>query len=706
MPTADNPSRPMTAVPPRLAAGHARRAVLTAALMGFSLIAIWTVAVLLVNQATRSASEKAIAQAEVAARVLEQFVLRTVEGVESSLALLRARRLLEASGDTAAAEQVGQRLAEVTVFGRFGLRRISDVAPDGATRWSLPPGADGAAMSSGVVPHLAEPLPGPGLFVGTPRRDPATGHWSVLISRPIEDESGAIIGTAEVVIDPLAFSADLAQMSPGVLDLMFVMRRDGTYLARSDAAERALGEEAAAGRRLLIAAEGSGGGSFRDMSPIDGRDRFFALRPVPGTPLVVAAGVDATTALAPVRDVLVLSPVTALLTSALVVLMALFGRRRHERLHTLAQLQQARLAEAAAAAARAEIEALLAGLPIAVYRARITHVRGLEVTYASAAMAELAEANAAIAGTGFLATLLEGRDATVEYEVVRPGRPSIWLREGARVVATRPDGVEVVGYRADITTERQFATQAAEASKLATLGEMATGLAHELNQPVTAMALGADNAADALEAEGASGIAEAVETLRRVAGQASRAQAIIDHLRVFGRRDPGPLGPVEVERAVDGALVLAANALRSAGIVVERHIPPDLPAVQAQIVLLEQVLLNLFLNARDALVLRPQGTRRIVVSARTEHSGRVLLLVRDTGGGVPAEVIDRVFEPFYTTKPVGQGTGLGLALCHGMMAALGGSIRVSNVDGGAEFVLDLAPVAAVSAPAEEAGHLV
>lgn len=696
----------MTATPARLAAGHARRAVLTATLMGFSLIAIWTVAVLLVNQATRSASEKAIAQAEVAARVLEQFVLRTVEGVESSLALLRARRLLEASGDAGAAEQVAQRLTEATVFGRFGLRRISDVTPDGATRWSLPPGREGTPQASGVVSYLAEPAPGPGLFVGAPRRDPASGHWTLQISRPIEDPGGNIVGTAEVVIDPVSFSADLAQMSPGPLDLMFVMRRDGTYLARSDAAERALGEEMGAGRLLLLAAERAGGGAFRDVSPIDGRDRFFALRQVSGTPLVVAAGVDANSALAPVRDVLVLSPITALLTSALVVLMALFGRRRHERLHTLAQLQQARLAEAAAGAARAEIEALLAGLPIAVYRARVTHARGLEVTYASAAIGDLVEANAAIAATGFLTSLLEGRDATVEYEVARPGRPSAWLREGARVVATRPDGVEVVGYRADITTERQFASQAAEASKLATLGEMATGLAHELNQPVTAMALGADNAADALEADGASGIAEAVETLRRVAGQASRAQAIIDHLRVFGRRDPGPLGPVEVGRAVEGALVLAANALRSAGIVVERHIPQDLPVVQAQIVLLEQVLLNLFLNARDALVLRPEGTRRLIISARVDPSGRVLLLVRDTGGGVPAEVIDRVFEPFYTTKPVGQGTGLGLALCHGMMAALGGSIRVANVEGGAEFVLDLAPMPAASPPTEKARDLV
>ena len=704
MSIAAEPHRPPRSAPPTLAAGHARRAVVTALLMGLSLLAIWTVAVLLVNQATRSAAEKATAQAEVAARVLEQFVLRTVEGVESSLALLRDRRLLEASGEPAAAAQVAARIAETTVFGRFGLRQISDAGIDGGTRWSLPPG-ETAAGPPRVVPDLAEPGPGPGLYVGTPRYDPASGRWSLQISRPIEDGHGAIIGTAEVFVDPIALSADLARLSPGPDDVMFIMRRDGTYLARSDAAERALRGAAGSGRALLAAARSNGAAAFRGASPLDRRDRFFAVREVSGTPLIVAAGVDAGTALAPVRDVLVLSPATALLTSALVVLLALFGRRRHERLHTLAELQQARLAEAAAEAARGEIDALLAGLPIAVYRARVTPDRAFRITYASAAMSGLSEAATTMASSGFVTALFEGRDATVEYEVPRVGQPSLWIRESARVVARGPAGVEVVGYRADITTERQFAVQAAEASKLATLGEMATGLAHELNQPVTAMALGADNAADALESEGASGIGEAVDTLRRVAGQAARAQAIIDHLRVFGRREPGPLGPVQVGRAVDGALMLASSALHSAGIEVQRDIPADLPEVKAQLVLLEQVLLNLFLNARDALVLRPEGTRRLRLAARPGPAGRVLLMVRDTGGGVPPEIIDRIFEPFYTTKPVGQGTGLGLALCHGMMAAQGGAIRVSNVEGGAEFVLDLERAAPVSAAAEKVGHL-
>ena len=686
------------------AAGHARRAVLTAVLMGLSLAAIWTVAVLIVNQANRSAAEKATTQAAVAARVLEQFMLRTVEGVESSLALMRARRLLEASGEGAAAAQAAARVAEGTVFGRFGLRRIADIDADGTVRWSMPPNQPAPPAAPGLA-HLGAPSPGPGLFVGAPRRDPANGGWSLEISRPIEDDDGDIIGTAEVHIDPVALSADLAQISPGPLDVMLVLRRDGTYLARSDATERALDGGTIAGRRLIAAAEQAGGAPFLHVSPLDGRARLVALRAVPGTPLLVAAGIDAGSAQAPVRDVMILAVVAALLTSALIVLLALFGRRRHERLHTLAQLQQARLAEAAAAAARAEIEALLAGLPIAVYRARLSPARGFEVNYASAAMADLPEAGASPARPGFLAALLAGRDATVEYEVARPDRPRAWLREGARVVATHPDGVEVVGYRADISAERQFAAQAAEASKLATLGEMATGLAHELNQPVTAMALGADNAADALEAEGASGIAEAVDTLRRVAGEATRAQAIIDHLRVFGRRDPGPVAPVEVARAVEGALVLAGNALRAAGIQVVRDIAPGLPRVQAQLVLLEQVLLNLFLNARDAMAARPAGTRRLEVTAAEDGAGQVLLSVRDTGGGVAPGIIDRVFEPFFTTKPVGQGTGLGLALSHSMMAAMGGTIRVANVEGGAEFVLGLAALRPASAGAQEAHHL-
>jgi len=682
------PPPPDPAAPGRPARGHARRAVATGALMTLALVAIWLGAFIFVQQATRTNAAKAGEDARVAARLLEQFMLRTLDGIEANFALLRARLLLEQAGDSVGAGMIAARLAEAATAGHLGLVQVADVAPDLRIRWSSVPGFERLDVSDRehVRVHLA---PGTALFVSEPLVGRLTGRRGLQVTRRVEDDAGRLIGIAVASIDPDELSAQLRRLLPGPRDQMFVLRTDGIVLARSDGAaggplQAALPPEAA---EALSAA---GGAVFLGSGPLGGGDHFNALRPVPGTSLVVGTAIQAAEALAPAQDVTRLTAVAAILTSLVVVLLALVVRRRNERLYARAELQQARLAGAAAATARREIEALLAGLPIAVFRARVAPPGSFELTYASAAIERLPVAGDDAPRAPFLAELLAGRDAAVEYEVARPGRAPAWIREAARVVASGPEGADVVGYRADITAERSYAAQAAEASKLATLGEMATGLAHELNQPVTAMALGADNAADALEAEGEAGIGEAVRTLRDVAGQAERAQAIIDHLRVFGRRDAGPLAPVALARAVEGALVIVGSALRSAGIRVERDVPEGLPRVRGQLVLIEQVLVNLCLNARDAMMARPPGARVLGFVAREAGEGQVQLLVRDSGGGIAPEVMARVFEPFFTTKPVGQGTGLGLAICHGMMAAIGGGIRLTNVPGGAEVILDFA----------------
>jgi C4-dicarboxylate-specific signal transduction histidine kinase len=670
----------------RPARGHARRAFATGAVMALALVAIGLGAYLFIQQGTRSATAKATEEAEVAARLLEQFVLRSLDGIDANFTLLRARLMLEQAGDTAASAILAAHLAESAAAGRLGLVQVADVAPDGRIRWSSVPGFEPVDVSDRehVRAHLGADQ---GLFVSAPLVGRLSGRRGLQVTRRMAGPDGDLIGVAVVSIDPDVLSAHLARIQSGPQDQMFLLRADGTVLARSDATEAGPARVAlgAAVQDVLAAGRGA---VIRGSGPLGGPDRFTAIRAVPGTPLVVGAGIDAGAALAPVRGLAQLTATAAILTSLVVMLLALVVRRRNERLYTRAELQEARLRGAAAATARQEIEALLAGLPIAVFRARVGMGGSFDLTYASTAMETLPVAGTNAAREAFLADLLAGRDAAVEYEAPRPGRPPAWIREAARVVARGPDGVEVVGYRADITAERIYAAQAAEASKLATLGEMATGLAHELNQPVTAMALGADNAADALEAEGEAGIVEAVQTLRDVAGQALRAQAIIDHLRVFGRRDPGPLGSIALDQAVEGALIIAGSTLRAAGIQILRDVPPDLPPVRGQLVLIEQVLVNLFLNARDAMAAQPPGERRLSLIGRQAGEGQVQLVVRDSGGGIAPEVIDRVFEPFFTTKPVGQGTGLGLAICHGMMAAIGGGIRLANVPGGAEAVLD------------------
>lgn len=296
--------------------------------------------------------------------------------------------------------------------------------------------------------------------------------------------------------------------------------------------------------------------------------------------------------------------------------------------------------------------------------------------------------------------------ATAEYRFRRADGAWMWLRETARVTGRGAAGTEVSGVLEDITAERELALQAATAAKFATLGEMAAGLAHELNQPIAIMSLAAENAAEALEA-GEDGVEEALTRLRRIMAQADRAKAIVTQLRAFSRVDVSALEAIDLGGAVHGMMVLAGQALRDAGIQVQLRLPDVLPPVVGQVILVEQVLLNLVLNARDALLDRPPERRRLRIEAEIGPlADEVTLRVRDSGPGLAPEVRDKLFEPFYTTKPPGLGTGLGLSISRTIMRGIGGRITADNVadgsEAGAEFTLVFRrAVLTTPAPVEE-----
>ncbi len=290
--------------------------------------------------------------------------------------------------------------------------------------------------------------------------------------------------------------------------------------------------------------------------------------------------------------------------------------------------------------------------------------------------------------------------ASTEYRFRRADGAWMWLRETARVTARGAAGTEVAGVLEDITAERELALQAATAAKFATLGEMAAGLAHELNQPIAIMSLAAENAAEALEA-GEDGVEEALTRLRRIMAQADRAKAIVTQLRAFSRVDVSALEPIDLGAAVHGMMVLAGQALRDAGVQVQLRLPDVLPPVVGQTILVEQVLLNLVLNARDALLERPAERRRLRIEAEIGPLvDEVTLRVQDSGPGLAPEVQEKLFEPFYTTKPPGLGTGLGLSISRTIMQGIGGRITAENrgqgSESGAEFTLVFrrAPLAA------------
>ena len=240
---------------------------------------------------------------------------------------------------------------------------------------------------------------------------------------------------------------------------------------------------------------------------------------------------------------------------------------------------------------------------------------------------------------------------------------------------------------------RSLEIKALAQSKLATLGEVATGLAHEINQPLTYIStigqvILEDIKIDQFDPE------RAESQLSEAYRQVGRINRIIQHLRTFGRADDGEVAPVDLETALDNTLLLLGQRIRLANINLEREIAPDTPKAIGSANQLEQVFINLFQNSIDALEAcskqRNIGIRLAAGSSEERGGPSVHLEFYDDGGGIPSEYIDKIFEPFFTTKPVGQGTGLGLSIVYGIIRDHGGTITCeSESDLGTRFIITL-----------------
>ena len=234
-----------------------------------------------------------------------------------------------------------------------------------------------------------------------------------------------------------------------------------------------------------------------------------------------------------------------------------------------------------------------------------------------------------------------------------------------------------------------------QASKMAALGQMAAGLSHELNQPLAAIRSYAENAVTFLERERTD---TAKSNLSEIAELTDRMARIIKNLRTYSRNEQVPVRAVRLQDAVDEALALLDTRLSESGTTVQLDVPSDLPPVMAGDVRLQQVFVNLFTNAIDAMSGRPE--RIIKVRAHADADG-VQACVEDTGPGVPSDVLENVFDPFYSTKDVGEGMGLGLSITYGIVRRFGGVITVSNGDqGGAVFTITLPRAVSANEAAE------
>ena len=220
------------------------------------------------------------------------------------------------------------------------------------------------------------------------------------------------------------------------------------------------------------------------------------------------------------------------------------------------------------------------------------------------------------------------------------------------------------------------------ASRLASVGEMASGIAHEINNPLTAVI---GFAQLLMDADLPDDLKEDLVTIHK---EAQRAAGVARNLLTFARKHAPAKQPTNVNGIIEGVLTLRAYEQNVSNIRINTKLAPDLPEVTADYSQLQQVFINITLNAETAMIEAGNGGMLTITTQKVNHSVRASFA--DDGPGIAKENLDRIFDPFFTTKEVGKGTGLGLSVCHGIIAEHGGKIYARSKPGsGATFVVEL-----------------
>jgi nitrogen-specific signal transduction histidine kinase/ActR/RegA family two-component response regulator len=238
----------------------------------------------------------------------------------------------------------------------------------------------------------------------------------------------------------------------------------------------------------------------------------------------------------------------------------------------------------------------------------------------------------------------------------------------------------LLGIARDLTERRRIQAQLIRADRLAAMGTLAAGVAHEINNPLAYLMLNLQYVMRELPRfdGSASRLAFLLERLAEAEHGARRVSSIVGDLRTFGRPEQVERGPVSVTRAVASAVKVASTQIRHRARIVESY--EEVPLVDGSATRLEQVFVNLLVNAAQAIADGNPDGNQVSASVRAE-ADRVVVEVSDTGSGIPPDILTRVFDPFFTTKPRGVGTGLGLPISRGIVTALGGEITVSSTVG-------------------------
>ncbi len=270
---------------------------------------------------------------------------------------------------------------------------------------------------------------------------------------------------------------------------------------------------------------------------------------------------------------------------------------------------------------------------------------------------------------------------------------------GITISVIRSPGGTITGfllYGKDVTEKRMLEQQLIQSSKMASLGEMATGIAHEINQPLNVIKIAAQLVKDSIiENDYTPGFIE--ERSDVILSQVEKASGIIDHIRTFGRKDDLNFTDLDPHKPIRDAFTLLGEQLKNHSIEYSLELDHAECIISGDANRLEQVFINLIINARDALDTYECSDQKSikVLSLHDADNGTIVIHFEDNGPGIPDTGVNKIFEPFFTTKEVGKGTGLGLSISYSIIKSHDGSIKVSSGKAGTRFTIAL-PVKRVS----------
>lgn len=540
--------------------------------------------------------------------------------------------------------------------------------------------------------------PPDGIFLSKPVKGRISGAWTIQFSKAIRPPREGLQGIVVASYQISDFIDFYRRLRPEGQGLIALIGNDGVVRASVTAEEYATpiaGAQIVPGYVNLTAPEGV----YEASDPATGIERVGYYIRSTRYPFMVVVAADREEILEKSSEFRISSIIlasTATLTLFIIGALAIRFARLERRL-------QRRVAQADARRREARVLRAISQVP----GIGVISIVGSEATRIGSGLKEP------------LATLVEERVRSPEFlasarasdappviveHFARDGEEfEVQLVVGRIVRAAAEDGSleepaddAIVVFAVDQTAKRFEENQLYQMSKMAALGELVTGLAHEINQPLGVIRLAAANAQTALAKGQPSQMVE--DKIGRIIRQVERMKGIIDHMRIFGRRSTLRPEASSAANAVNGVLQVIGADLRIEGIQLHADVdPPERLNVLCREDQLEQVLINLLLNARDALRSRqesdPGFQPEIWLSCKrlapADQPPVIRIVVRDNAGGIPEKVLEKVFQPFFTTKPVGKGTGLGLSVSFGIVRDHGGALTVANDAAGAVFTITL-----------------